>query len=114
MSLKSLAARIFARNVVKKTKKWVQQPVTTQENVFNSLISEAKNTVFGKDHNFPQIQSHADFVKNVPIRDYEEGKGYIERVVAGERDILWPGKPAYFAKTSGTTSGAKFIPITKE
>lgn len=114
MSLKSIAARIFAKSIAKKTEKWVNQPIITQEKVFNSLIAQAKNTVFGKDHNFSQIQSHADFIKNVPIRDYEEGKGYIERVVAGERDILWPGKPAYFAKTSGTTSGAKFIPITKE
>ncbi len=114
MSLKSLAAKIFAKVVARKTAKWVENPIETQEKVFASLIGQAKDTVFGKDHNFSQIQSHADFVKHVPIRDYEEGKAYIERVIAGESNIVWPGKPTYFAKTSGTTSGAKFIPITKE
>ncbi|WP_150452403.1 GH3 family domain-containing protein, partial [Arenibacter lacus] len=114
MSLKSLAAKIFAKVVARKTAKWVENPIATQEKVFASLIGQAKDTVFGKDHNFSQIQSHADFVKHVPIRDYEEGKAYIERVIAGESNIVWPGKPTYFAKTSGTTSGAKFIPITKE
>ena len=61
-----------------------------------------------------QIQSHADYVKHVPIRDYEELKPYIERIREGESDVIWPGKPLYFAKTSGTTSGAKYIPLTKE
>ncbi|GGW38860.1 GH3 auxin-responsive promoter family protein [Arenibacter certesii] len=114
MSLKSFAAKIFAGIVAKKTAKWVNNPLGTQEKVFTSLLSQAKDTVFGKDHNFSEIHSHEDFVKHVPIRDYEELKAYVERVVAGESDILWPEKPAYFAKTSGTTSGAKYIPITKE
>jgi hypothetical protein len=114
MSLKSYAAKIFARSIAGKTAKWVQNPIGTQEKVFLSLISRAKDTAFGKDHHFSDIHSHQDFIKNVPIRDYEEGKMYIERVLEGERDILWPGKPAYFAKTSGTTSGTKYIPITKE
>ncbi|HUH46330.1 MAG TPA: GH3 auxin-responsive promoter family protein [Arenibacter sp.] len=114
MSLKSYAAKIFARSIAEKTAKWVQNPIATQEKVFRSLISRARNTAFGKDHHFNNIHSYQDFIDNVPIRDYEEGKIYIERVVAGEKDILWPGKPAYFAKTSGTTSGVKYIPITKE
>jgi hypothetical protein len=114
MSLKSFAAKIFAKNIAKKTAKWVNNPFETQEEVFQSLISNAKNTDFGKDHNFSQIKSHSDFINNIPIRDYEELKGYVEKVVAGQRDVLWPGKPAYFAKTSGTTSGVKYIPITHE
>lgn len=114
MSIKSYAARIFAWNIAKKTAKWVRNPIAAQEKVFHSLISRAKDTAFGKDHHFSEIHSYQDFIKNVPIRDYEEGKVYIERVVAGEKDVLWPGKPAYFAKTSGTTSGVKYIPITKE
>ena len=114
MSLKSFAAKIFARNIAGKTAKWAQNPIATQEKVFRSLISRAKDTNFGKDHHFSDIHSHPDFTKYVPIRDYEESKAYIERVIAGEKNILWPGKPAYFAKTSGTTSGVKFIPITKE
>ncbi len=113
MSLKSIAAKIFAKRVAKKTEKWVNHPLETQDAVFKDLIKTASNTLFGKEHHFEQIKTHADFVKNVPIRDYEELKGYVEKVVAGNADILWPGKPIYFAKTSGTTSGAKYIPITK-
>jgi len=113
MSLKSVAARIFARIIFKRTQKWVENPIETQKKVFNHLIKEAKNTKFGLDHEFETIRTHSDFVQKVPIRDYEALKGYVEQVVAGQEDILWPGKPAYFAKTSGTTSGAKFIPITK-
>ncbi len=114
MSLKSLAAKIFAKRIAKKTKKWVDNPILTQERLLKNLLEKAQRTAFGKDHNFKEIKSHADFIKNVPVRDYEESKGYIEKVVAGEADILWPGKPIYFAKTSGTTSGVKYIPITKE
>ncbi|NKI26864.1 GH3 auxin-responsive promoter family protein [Arenibacter sp. 6A1] len=114
MSLKSFAAKIFAKNIARKTEKWVQDPITTQDKVFAALIAAAKETNFGKDHGFSEIKSHADFVNQVPIRDYEALKGYVEKVIAGEKDILWPGKPAYFAKTSGTTSGAKYIPITHE
>ncbi|MDE3742207.1 GH3 auxin-responsive promoter family protein [Maribacter polysaccharolyticus] len=113
MSLKSIAAKIFARQVARKTAKWVHRPLETQEAVFQELLRTASDTLFGKAHNFGEIQDHADFVKHVPIRDYEELKGYVEKVVAGEADVLWPGKPIYFAKTSGTTSGAKYIPITK-
>tara|TARA_R110002051_G_scaffold72515_1_gene131095 strand:+ start:6003 stop:7499 length:1497 start_codon:yes stop_codon:yes gene_type:complete len=113
MSLKSLAAKIFAKRVAKRTKKWVENPFVAQERLFENLIEKAKHTSFGKDHNFEAIQSHADFIQNVPVRDYEELKVYIERVVEGNPHILWPGKPIYFAKTSGTTSGAKYIPITE-
>ena len=113
MSLKTIAAKIFARRIAKRTNKWVNKPIETQEEVFKSLLESAKNTKFGIDHNLSTIQSHADFVRNVPIRDYEELKEYVNLVVSGESDILWPGKPIYFAKTSGTTSGAKYIPITE-
>ncbi|WP_339665180.1 GH3 auxin-responsive promoter family protein [Maribacter arcticus] len=114
MSLKTIAAKIFAHRIAKRTNKWVNKPIETQEEVFKSLLESAKNTKFGIDHNLSTIQSHADFVRNVPIRDYEELKEYVNLVVSGESDILWPGKPIYFAKTSGTTSGAKYIPITED
>ncbi len=113
MSLKAFAAKIFANRIAKKTDKWVKQPVKTQQKVFNQLITEAKNTVFGRDHGFDTIKSHQEFTERVPIRDYEELKGYVQQILDGKRDVLWPGKPIYFAKTSGTTSGAKYIPITK-
>jgi len=114
MSIKSFAARIFAKNVVRRMERWTSSPETTQKRVFNELITSAQNTSFGKDHNFQTINSFEDFTSQVPVRDYEALRGYVDRVVAGEADILWPGKPMYFAKTSGTTSGAKYIPLTKE
>lgn len=114
MSLKTLGAKIFAGIVHKQTQKWATNPVATQERVFKDLIVKAKETQFGKDHDFGAIQTYADYVSKVPVRDYEALKHYVERVVHGEADILWPGKPLYFAKTSGTTSGAKYIPLTKE
>ncbi len=114
MSLKAFAAKIFARRITKKNSKWINNPIETQKGVFNELIKKAKNTEFGQDHNFKTIISHDDFVKQVPIRDYEALKGYIEKIVEGGENVVWPGRPLYFAKTSGTTSGAKYIPITKE
>lgn len=113
MSLKAFAAKIFANRIAKKTEKWVNRPVKTQQKVFNHLITQGKGTLFGKDHQFATITSHQDFVERVPIRDYEELKGYVQQIIDGKEDVLWPGKPIYFAKTSGTTSGAKYIPITK-
>ncbi|MGC6431424.1 MAG: GH3 auxin-responsive promoter family protein [Jejuia sp.] len=114
MSLKSLLAKPFAKIVSKKIEKWANKPLETQKKVFQNLITEGANTAFGKDHNFEAIKSPADFMKQVPVRDYEGLKPYVERVVKGEANILWKGKPLYFAKTSGTTSGSKYIPITKE
>ena len=114
MSVKSIAAKIFAQIIHNKTQKWAQHPVETQQKVFKNLIASAKDTQFGKDHKFAQIKNHQDFAKQVPIRDYEQLRPYVDRVVKGEEDILWKGKPIYFAKTSGTTSGAKYIPLTKE
>ncbi|WP_055436207.1 GH3 auxin-responsive promoter family protein [Lacinutrix algicola] len=114
LSLKAALAKPFAKRVYKKVQKWANNPVETQEKVFRDLISGASQTAFGKDHDFNTIKTHNDYVKHVPIRDYEALKPYVERVVAGEENILWKGKPLYFAKTSGTTSGAKYIPITAE
>ncbi|QYJ69050.1 GH3 family domain-containing protein [Flavobacterium litorale] len=114
MSLKSFAAKLFARNVYNTTQKWAQNPVATQQKVFKQLLKKAAHTAFGTDHNFSTIQNYTDFATHVPVRDYEALKPYVERVVAGEADVLWVGKPLYFAKTSGTTSGAKYIPLTKE
>jgi len=112
MSIKGLAAKLFAKRIHAKTQKWSNNPVETQQKVLESLLFESKTTLFGQNHNFFDIKSHDDFVKNVPIRDYEGLKFYIDKVVKGEENILWKGKPIYFAKTSGTTSGAKYIPLT--
>jgi len=114
MSIKSVFAIPFAKQVRKRVYKWALQPHKTQEKVFKKLISKAKNTAFGKDHKFDQIQSYRDFKDLVPVNDYEGLRSYVDRIVAGEENVLWKGKPIYFAKTSGTTSGAKYIPITKD
>ena len=112
MSLKSFLSKIYAKRVYRQTQKWANNPLETQKKVFLDLIRQANRTQFGKDHFFSEITNYKDYQKQVPVRDYEALRPYIDRVVAGEKDILWPGKPIYFAKTSGTTSGAKYIPLT--
>lgn len=112
-SLKALGARIFAWVVHQSSAKWINNPEQAQNRTFRDLIKKAKNTRFGKDHDFAQIRTYSDYAKRIPVRDYEELKPYIERILSGEADVLWPGKPLYFAKTSGTTSGAKYIPLTR-
>jgi phenylacetate-coenzyme A ligase PaaK-like adenylate-forming protein len=114
MSLKSFLAKKFAKKIYRKTQNWANNPIQTQQNVFKELIRQAKNTQFGTGHHFDSIKTFEDFSKNVPIRDYEALKIYVDKVVQGEENVLWKGKPLYFAKTSGTTSGAKYIPLTKE
>ncbi|MCV9932312.1 GH3 auxin-responsive promoter family protein [Flavobacterium sp. LS1R47] len=114
MSIKSVAAKLFASKIYNNTQTWAKKPVETQQKVFKSLIKGAKDTEFGKDHHFDKIKTFEDFKKQVPVRDYEDLKSYIDKVQLGQNDILWKGKPLYFAKTSGTTSGAKYIPLTKE
>ena len=114
MSWKSNIVKPFAKQTARRIEKLSQSSVECQRNVFKKLIDGGKNTIFGHDHHFSSIKTHADFIKNVPIRDYEALKTYIDRIKQGETNILWRGKPAYFAKTSGTTSGVKYIPITKD
>lgn len=114
MSVKSFASKIFAAYIRRQIDSWATKPVETQKRVFEHLLRKAADTEFGKDHGFRNISSYREYAARVPVRDYEDLKPYVEKVVAGEKDILWPGKPIYFAKTSGTTSGAKYIPLTKE
>jgi hypothetical protein len=114
MALKASLSKAFAWYVNRQLNNIRQNALALQQTAFSNLIHEAKNTVFGSDHHFGTIKSYEDFKKHVPIRDYEELRPYIERVVNGEENVMWPGKPAYLAKTSGTTSGVKYIPISKE
>ena len=104
MSIKSFFALPFAKIATKKVYNWANKPHETQEKVFKHLLSKGKNTAFGKDHNFNAISTYEDFKKGVAVTDYEGLRKYIDRIVAGETDVLWTGKPLYFAKTSGTTS----------
>lgn len=114
MGLKAILSRPFAALAVYQINKWKTRSVEVQHEVMLRLVDDARHTVFGQDHGFDKIRTYEDFKKNVPIRDYEDLRPYIDRVVNGEADILWKGKPAYLAKTSGTTSGIKYIPISKE
>ena len=114
MGLKASLSKPFAKMAVKKVKKWSENPLETQHKVFLSLIAAARNTAFGKDHGFENIRNYEDFKKAVAVSDYEGLRKYADRVKKGEANVLWPGKPIYLSKTSGTTSGAKYIPITKE
>jgi len=114
MGVKASLSIPYAKFLVQKRKKWLKKPVETQTNTLLALVKKAESTVFGKDHHFDTVSDYNSFKKNVPIRDYEGLKKYVDRMVSGEENILWPGKPLYLSKTSGTTSGAKYIPITKE
>ncbi len=114
MGIRSLLAKPFAAYVAAQTRKWSANPSGSQQQIFHRLIQTGRHTRFGREHNFDAIVNYDDFKRNVPVRDYEDLKPYIEDVVKGKADILWTGKPAYLAKTSGTTSGTKYIPITND
>jgi hypothetical protein len=114
MGIRSVLAKPFAAYIAKQTRQWSLSAGEYQEKIFKYLIAQAASTQFGKDHDFHSIKNYTDFKKRVPIRDYEALKPYVEKILQGEADVLWKGKPEYFAKTSGTTSGTKYIPITKE
>ena len=114
MHFKSLLAKPFAAYIHKQIRKGMETAVQDQQQIFQQLIKTAQHTEFGKDHDFAAIKNYEDFVKRVPLRDYEAFKPYIEKIKQGKHNVLWKGQPIYFAKTSGTTSGVKYIPITKD
>src|SRR5688572_16237368 len=114
MKIKSLLAKPFASYIYKGIKKGMLTAVEDQEAILKDLLKTGKLTDFGKDHQFNNIQGHDQFRQAVPVRDYEQFKTYINKIKEGRHNILWRGKPIYFAKTSGTTSGIKYIPISKE
>lgn len=114
MILKSLLAKPFASYIYNQIKKGAETAITDQENILKSLLKTGTNTDFGKDHGFKNITTYDDYKKAVPIEDYEQLKPYIQKIKEGKHNVLWKGQPIYFAKTSGTTSGVKYIPITKD
>lgn len=114
MGLKALAAKLLAIVAVRRLSKQVNKSGSYQRLTLRKLLSQASDTRFGKDHLFSTIANHEDYVKRVPVRDYEQLRSYIDPMVSGEESVLWPGKPIYLSKTSGTTSGTKYIPISKE
>ncbi|MGA9211668.1 GH3 auxin-responsive promoter family protein [Kaistella sp.] len=112
--IKKNIALIWAKNHVKKTNSFKANAVQDQENLLLSLVKTAEKTLFGRTHQFENIKTIQDFQNQVQIADYEDLKPFIEKVKKGQRNILWTDTPEYFAKTSGTTSGSKYIPISKE
>lgn len=114
MGLKSTIIRAVAAQTRRRIERDASQAVAHQQATFEMLLRKAAGTRFGQDHKFDQIRSHRQFTEQIPLRDYEDLRPYVEAILAGGKDILWPGKPIYFAKTSGTTSGVKYIPITRD
>ena len=114
MGIRSFLSQPLAAIVTAQQRDWSSKPGETQQKVFERIISKARSTRFGADHDFDGIKTHHEFVNRVPIRDYEGLSPYIKMILEGKEDVLWPGKPVYFAKTSGTTSGTKYIPITRD
>jgi hypothetical protein len=113
MKIKSILAKPYASFVHASIKKGMATAVADQENILQHLLKSAASTVFGREHGFAAITNYNEFKAAVPLRDYEAFSSYIEQIKNGKENVLWKGKPIYFAKTSGTTSGAKYIPITK-
>jgi hypothetical protein len=114
MKIKSFLAKPFASYIYKSVRKGMGTALQDQDSIFSNLLKAAGGTDFAKDHHFGEIKTHDEYCQAVPVRDYETFKPYIEKIKAGKHNVLWKGKPIYFAKTSGTTSGVKYIPITKE
>jgi GH3 auxin-responsive promoter len=114
MNLKTLLAKPFAQLIYNRTRKGMVQAVEHQDAILANLLKVGAKTQFGKDHQLPRVKDHSSYIQAVPIRDYEGIKPYIEQIKEGKDNILWKGRPIYFAKTSGTTSGVKYIPITKD
>jgi hypothetical protein len=114
MVFKSTILRPYAHYIANDIARWSADAVNVQKNVLQTLLAQAKSTSFGIEHGFESIRTYDEFTQRVPVRDYEGLRDYIERIKHGELNVLWRGKPAYFAKTSGTTSGVKYIPLSKD
>ena len=112
--IKKIGAKILAKFIHHKNQKWIRNPLLAQQKTFDFLIQKAKSTDFGREHGFNKIKDYKDFQASVPIRDYEGHRVYVDKMLEGAISVLWPGKPLYYAKTSGTTSGVKYIPLTKD
>lgn len=114
MGIKSRIINGVARRTTRRIDSHARRSALHQKEIFHTLIKRAAETHFGKEYGFSSIKTHHQYRSHVPVLDYEDYRPFIERIISGEKDVLWPGRPFYFAKTSGTTSGVKYIPITKE
>jgi hypothetical protein len=114
MKFKSFLAKPFASYIYRSIRKEISSALEDQENIFKSLVKTGSKTVFGREHHLETVKNYEEFKAAVPVRDYEQLKPYIDQIKQGKHNVLWPGQPIYFAKTSGTTSGIKYIPISKD
>ncbi len=114
MPIKSTLIRPWALQTARALERQARRAIPDQEKIWQKLIKKGRATAFGKIHRFEDIRGYVQYLRQVPVREYEAMRPYVERIIAGEKDVLWPGRPQYFAKTSGTTSGVKYIPITKD
>ncbi|HLF64264.1 MAG TPA: GH3 auxin-responsive promoter family protein [Saprospiraceae bacterium] len=114
MAWKSKLILPFAKRASAKLLYEASHAIAYQEKIMQALVRQARDTQIGRELGFDTIRSYTDFKNQIPIRDYERMRLYIDAIVAGKSNILWPGRPRYFAKSSGTTSGVKYIPITAD
>lgn len=114
MKFKSFLAKPFASYIYNKIRKGISTAVEDQDDVLKHLIKTGKTTEFGKEYGLDKVNNYPEFRQAIQIRDYEAFRPYIDKIKEGKHNVLWKGRPIYFAKTSGTTSGVKYIPITKE
>lgn len=114
MGIRSLLSKPLASLIKKKTDYWSLDPISSQQKVFSNLTNNLSQTSFGAERGISNNSSINEFQHQVALADYEDLRPYVDRIISGENNVLWPGKPLYFAKTSGTTSGMKYIPISKE
>ncbi len=114
MNITRLISNVF-NSRLKELELYTTRPDELQAKVLKSLINKAKNTEWGKLYDYKSINCYEDFKSRVPIQTYEEIKPYVERLRAGEQNLLWPSTIRWFAKSSGTTNDkSKFLPVSKE
>ncbi|HZG00547.1 MAG TPA: GH3 auxin-responsive promoter family protein, partial [Chitinophagales bacterium] len=105
----------FVKQRVGAVRQMMDNPRDAQRAVFNDLIQKAANTEWGKQHDFANIRTYDDFRSRMPVQDYDSLKPFIQRVMQGEQNVMWPTPIKWFSKSSGTTSDvSKFIPMSKE
>jgi hypothetical protein len=114
MKIKSFLAKPFASYIYNTIRRGMATAITDQENILQRLVKVGRETEYGKSLGLDKVTSYDDFRQVTPIRDYEQMRPWVDKIKEGKHNVLWKGKPIYFAKTSGTTSGTKYIPITKE
>jgi hypothetical protein len=114
MKIKSFLARPYASYVSGQVRKGLHNALEDQSRILKELLRTGKGTEFGQEHRLGEVRTGEEFAQAIPVRDYEQFRPWIDRIKEGKHNILWKGQPIYFAKTSGTTSGVKYIPITRE